>query len=170
MMTAGIRPMVEQDKSALMRILSATPEFKPAEVGVAEEVINSYLQQPSSYRISVAEMAAEDAGYICYGQTPMTESTWDIYWLVVAHSKRGQGIGGALLQSAEDDIQKAGGRLIIIETSSQPGYEKTRRFYTDHGYEFICRIVDFYAPGDDKITLQKHLSKIEPVSTIGGMV
>ncbi|MCJ7764190.1 MAG: GNAT family N-acetyltransferase [Dehalococcoidales bacterium] len=162
-MTASIRPMAKQDKPALMQILRTTPEFKPAEVAVAEEVINSYLQQPSSYRISVAEMAAEDAGYICYGQTPLTESTWDIYWLVVAHGKQEQGIGGALLRSAEDDIQETGGRLIIIETSSQPGYEKTRRFYTDHGYELICRIADFYAPGDDKIILQKQLSKIEPV-------
>jgi len=157
-MTASIRQMVEQDKPALMQILCATPEFKPSETAVAEEVIDSYLQQPGSYRIVVAEVASEIAGYICYGQTPLTESTWDIYWLVVARNRQRHGIGGTLIQSAEKDIKKAGGRLVIVEMSSKPGYEKTRRFYNGHGYELICRIADFYAPGDDKIILQKHLS------------
>jgi ribosomal protein S18 acetylase RimI-like enzyme len=149
--------MAEQDKPALMCILNNTPEFKPAEVAVAEEVIDSCLRQPGSYRISVAETASEIAGYVCYGQTPLTESTWDLYWLVVAADKQGRGIGGALMQSAEKDIAASGGRLIIIETSSQPLYEKTRRFYAGHGYTLVCRIADFYAPGDDKIVLQKRL-------------
>ena len=62
-----------------------------------------------------------------------------------------------MLAYAEDKIKEAEGRLIVIETSSQPGYEKTRRFYLKHGYEAIARLPDFYAPGDDKIILQKRL-------------
>jgi len=158
MITINTRIMQKRDKPALMRILRATPEFKPPEVAVAEEVIDSYLQLPNSYRISVAEMDSEIAGYVCYGQTPLTQSTWDMYWLVVAGGKQGQGIGGALMRYAEKDIADSGGRLIIIETSSQPLYEKTRHFYVRHGYETVCRIANFYAPGDDKIILQKRLS------------
>lgn len=151
--------MVKEDKPALMEILQNTLEFKPSEVSVAEEVIDSYLYDPHSYNIFIAEVNKSIAGYICYGLTPLTESTWDIYWLVVSPDKRGQGVGGALTAFAEEQIKKDGGRLVVIETSAKPGYEKTRHFYLSHGYEIICRIPDFYAPGDDKIILQKHISQ-----------
>jgi GNAT superfamily N-acetyltransferase len=149
--------MVKEDKPALMEILRTTPEFKPSEVVVAEEVIDSYLHAPDSYNVLVAEEDAAIVGYICYGLTPLTESTWDIYWLVISLNKRGQGVGGALTAFAEEQIKNDGGRLIVIETSAKPGYEKTRHFYLRHGYEIICQIPDFYAPGDDKIILQKRL-------------
>ena len=158
-MTIKIRPMVTRDKTALMKILRSTSEFKPAEVMVAEEVIDSYLLNPhgSDYHVFVAEADSAIAGYICYGPTPLTEGTWDIYWMAVVAEKQGKGIGGALLAHAEDRIREAQARLIVIETSSKTGYEKTRRFYLSHGYEVISRIPDFYAPGDDKLILQKQL-------------
>ena len=128
---------------------------------VAEELIDSYLHDPirSGYHILVAEADSATAGYVCYGPTPLTEGTWDIYWVVVAQEKQGQGIGTALMKSAEKEMAKAKGRLVIIETSSAPGYEKARRFYINHGYEIVARIADFYAPGDDKLILRKHLRR-----------
>jgi ribosomal protein S18 acetylase RimI-like enzyme len=143
-----------------MKILQNTPEFKPSEVVVAEEVIDSYLRDPqgSGYYILVAEVASSVVGYICYGPTPLTDGTWDIYWIAVSAEKQRKGTGGALIAHAEDKIREAQGRLIIIETSSQPKYEKTRRFYLSHGYEVIGRVSDFYAPDDDKLILQKRLS------------
>jgi len=142
-----------------MEMLSATPEFKPAEVVIAEEVIDDYLKSSyqSGYHILVAEVEPLVVGYICYGQAPLTEGTWDIYWLAVAGEKQSRGVGGALTAFAEGEIRKGGGRLAIVETSSKPEYEKTRRFYHRHGYEVVCRIADFYAPGDDKVIFQKRL-------------
>ena len=158
-MTISIRQMIETDKPVLMKILQNTPEFKPSEVVVAEEVIDSYLRDPhgSGYYALVAEQDSATAGYICYGPTPLTEGTWDIYWMAVSAEKQGRGIGGALMAHAEDKIGEAQGRLIVIETSSQPEYEKTRHFHLSHGYQVIGRIPDFYAPGDDKLILQKRL-------------
>ena len=128
-------------------------------MAVAEEVINSYLRDSfgSGYHILVAEVDSTTTGYICYGPTPMTEGTWDIYWEAVAPERQGQGIGSALTESAEKEIVKAKGRLAIIETSSTPVYEKTRHFHISHGYEIVARIPDFYEPGDDKLILQKRL-------------
>ncbi len=157
-MAITIRPMVKRDKPVLMKILRATPEFKPCEVTVAEEVIDSYLHNTDSYNIFIAEVYNNLAGYICYGHTPLTENTWDIYWIAVALEKRGFGVGSALIQFAEENIKKAGGKLVIIETSSQPGYGKTRHFYAGHNYEMVCQIADFYAVGDDKVILQKRLT------------
>ena len=158
-MCPKISPMTSQDKPAIIQILRDVPEFKPAEVDIAEEVLDSYIQEPirSGYQIFVAEVGSSIAGYICYGSTPLTEGTWDIYWLAVNPKQQGQGIGKALLGFAEDKIKETKGRLVLIETSSKPEYEATRRFHRSQGYELVCRITDFYAPGDDKLFFQKRL-------------
>jgi ribosomal protein S18 acetylase RimI-like enzyme len=142
-----------------MQILRDTPEFKPSEVVVAEEVIDSYLNDPvnSGYSVLVAENGSAITGYICYGPTPLTDGTWDLYWQAVTREKRGQGIGSTLMKAAEGEIRKAKGRLAIIETSSTPEYEETLRFHLGQGYKIIARIPDFYSPGDDKLILQKRL-------------
>ncbi len=158
-MTITIRPFLHNDKPDIMRILRAVPEFKPEEVDVAEEVIDCYLDDPqaSDYYVLVAELGSAVAGYVCFGPTPMTEGTWDIYWIAVAPDKQGKQIGGVLLETAEKSISAAKGRLAIIETSSLPSYARTRGFYTRHSYETAARIPDFYAPGDDKLILIKRL-------------
>lgn len=154
-----IRPMMAEDKPAVMRILQNTPEFKAIEVDVAEELIDAYLEDPgkSGYLVSVAALDKGVAGYICYGPTPLTAATWDIYWMAVAQEFQGQGIGGALLAHAEADIQKSEGRLVVIETSSKSNYLKAQRFYASQSYDMHNRIVDFYEPGDDKLTYLKRL-------------
>ncbi len=158
-MQPHIRPMTKSDKPVVMRLLQAIPEFKPIEVVVAEELIDSYLDDPSGsgYHIVVSEVNSCVAGYICYGPTPLTEGTWDIYWIAVAPDEQGHGLGKALVAFAEEKITGAKGRLILIETASKPEYEKTQRFYYSQGYELVSRISDFYAPADDRLTLMKRL-------------
>jgi len=151
--------MTPEDKPALMTILHHTSEFKPFEVEVAEELIDAHLENPSGsdYNILIADVDGTVAGYICYGPTPVTEGTWDIYWEAVAGEQQGLGIGSSLMTSAIKEIKKAGGRLAVIETSGIPSYDKTRRFYGGLGYETVACIPDFYAPGDDKLILVKRL-------------
>jgi ribosomal protein S18 acetylase RimI-like enzyme len=159
-MAVALRPLGRRDKAAVMRMLRSIPEFKPAEVVVAQEVIDCYLAEPgkSGYYALVAEQENEVCGYVCYGPTPLTEGTWDIYWMAVSPPRQGRGIGGGLIAAAEKAIAGAGGRLAVIETSSLPSYDKTRRFYASHGYAEVARVPDFYAPGDDKMMLTKRLA------------
>ena len=158
-MTISIRPMTAADKPAVMNILRNTLEFLPAEVIVAEEVIDAYLADPSGsgYYTIVAEVDSKVTGYASYGPTPLTEGTWDLYWIAVARNNQGKGIGIALMRFVEKKIIDAKGRLILIETSSKPEYNKTRRFYAGLSYEEICQIADFYAPGDNLVMLLKRL-------------
>ena len=151
--------MSRQDKNAVMDLLRTTPEFTSEEILVAEEVIDCYLRDPagSGYLVLVARLDASVAGYVCYGPTPLTQGTWDIYWLAVGAAVRGRGIGATLLRLAEDRIRECGGRLAIVETSSKASYRKTRSFYSSQGYTESCTVADFYAPGDDKLILQKRL-------------
>jgi ribosomal protein S18 acetylase RimI-like enzyme len=155
-----IHPMLPGDKVALLDILDTISEFSPADVLVAREVIDSYLQDTagSGYNILVAEIEEDIVGYICYGPIPLTQGTWDIYWMAISPEKQGQSIGSSLIAKAESQIMESEGRLILIETSSRPDYEKARRFYQRHGYEVVCWIPDFYAPGDEKLILQKRLA------------
>ncbi|MDD5590834.1 MAG: GNAT family N-acetyltransferase [Dehalococcoidales bacterium] len=158
-MTVSIRPMTRQDKPEVIRLLKTTPEFEPSEVMVAEDVIDCYLERPSvsGYYIQVAVAESMVAGYVCYGPAPMTEGTWDLYWVAVSAGRQGRGIGSALVALAENEVRSTGGRQVLIETSSKPGYEKTRRFYLGRGYQIAGCIPDFYAPGDDKLILRKLL-------------
>jgi len=59
---------------------------------------------------------------------------------------------------AEDKIKESRGRLVIVETSGRPDYDKTRRFHRSLGYKVAARIIDFYSPGDDKLILEKRLA------------
>jgi ribosomal protein S18 acetylase RimI-like enzyme len=152
--------MIARDKSAIMHMLRNMPEFKPPEVVVAEEVLDDYLRDSirSGYHVFAAEIDSLAVGYICYGPTPLTEGTWDIYWLAVAPNQQSKGIGKSLLFFAEGNIKETRGRIAVIETSSRPEYEATARFYRTQGYELTCRIADFYAPGDDKLIYLKRLN------------
>ena len=153
-----LRVMVPGDKNVLMAILAGTPEFKPAEIVVAEEVIECFLKEgcASGYRVWVAVEGTDNViGYVCFGQTPLTEGTWDIYWIAVAGTWRGRGVGRLLLQHAEGEIRDGGGRMILVETSSKPEYQQAIIFYGRMGYLPVSVITDFYAPGDSKLTLQK---------------
>ncbi len=143
-----------------MAILHSTPEFLPREVVVAEELIDSFLTSPqeSGYHILVAETDGKVIGYICYGETPLTEGTWDIYWIAVDRTRQGKGIGGALMRETENKIRELKGRLTIIETSSKPDYNKTRRFHSSQGYSEIAVIPDFYTVGDGKVIMIKRLN------------
>ena len=80
-----------------------------------------------------------------------------MYWLATAPGLRGQGIGGSLLKLAEQDIKDVGGRLILIETSSNPNYAAARKLYLSHSYLEVSIIPDFYSPGDNKVTFWKAL-------------
>ena len=60
------------------------------------------------------------AGWICWGPTPCTLGTCDLYWIVVDPAQHSAGIGSLLL--AEMEQQLAGvARLIVVETAGRDG-------------------------------------------------
>ena len=88
----------------------------------------------------------------------MTEGTYDLYWIVVDSDLHGKGIGKKLLKHAEEIIKEKKGYLVIAETSSQPSYEATRKFYHSNDYEVLADIKDFYKVNDNLIIFGKYLT------------
>ncbi|MGA9520000.1 MAG: GNAT family N-acetyltransferase [Myxococcaceae bacterium] len=124
----------------------------------ALELIDIALQGNSpDYKVLVADKDSKVLGYICYGPTPMTEGTFDLYWIASDPAARGQGVGGKLTTAMEEDLRRSQGRIIRVETSAQEAYGSTRGFYAAMKYTEECRFRDFYKPGDDLVILAKRL-------------
>jgi ribosomal protein S18 acetylase RimI-like enzyme len=156
-----IRPMTPADRPAVLALIEATEFFRPAEIQVAEELIDITLNRPDQkdYAIVVAtDEKGTVAGYMTYGPTPLTLGTYDLYWMAVDLKVQGRGYGRALVEWLEDHGRRAGGRLIVIETSSTEKYEPTRRFYLGLRYTEAARIPDFYGPGDGRVIYTKRVS------------
>jgi ribosomal protein S18 acetylase RimI-like enzyme len=154
-----VRPLKRQDRERVLDIVQATEMFTPDEIFFAREQVDIYLEQPHQrdYFLVVSEDGKDGVvGYMSYGPTPLTEGTYDLYWMAVAPSAQGRGFGRELVVWLEKRVAEAGGRLILIETSSQPKYEKTRKFYLGLGYREASRIPDFYKVGDGRITYVKY--------------
>ena len=111
----------------------------------------------SSDYLFLGAFTPEDAlvGYACYGPTPGTDRTYDLYWIAVDPAMHGTGIGTTLLTEVERRLKGQHARLLVVETSSRSDYAPTRAFYRRCGYRESARVHEFYAPGDDRIIFTK---------------
>lgn len=150
-MAVTIRPIHPDDREALLDILQRTPNFRPDEVLVAIELIDDSIARPevSGYHTLVCDCDGRVSGYVCYGPTPMTDHTFDLYWIVVDASIHGRGLGRALWEACREQVLARGGRLIRVETSSTELYGATKAFYAAIGLELLAKVPDFYRDGDD---------------------
>jgi ribosomal protein S18 acetylase RimI-like enzyme len=96
-------------------------------------------------------------GYVCFGPTPMTDGTFDLYWIATDPSVRGKGVGTSLVTAMETELRGRGARMVRVETSATDAYGATRDFYTRARYAEEARLRDFYKPGDDLVILAKRL-------------
>jgi ribosomal protein S18 acetylase RimI-like enzyme len=166
------------DRPRVAEILRGSRVFSAAEVAVALELLDETLEERgtrteeegiphSSFLVphSVSDYLFLGAftpeeilvGYACWGPTPATDRTWDLYWIAVDTALQGAGIGTILLEEVERRLVGQHARMLVVETSSRSDYAPTRAFYERRGYHEAARVRDFYAPGDDRIIFVKRL-------------
>ena len=87
----------------------------------------------------------------------MTDRTWNLQLIAIHPDRQRQGRGAKLLRYVEQALMVRGGRMLLVETSGLPDFDRTRKFYIKCGYEEEARIRDFYATGDDKVVFRKVL-------------
>lgn len=169
-------------------ILATTGLFRDEEIDVALELFDETFPagttRPTtresatadgSYRFLGAfatprtQVEATDeslAGYVCWGPTPGTDRTWDLYWIAVDPAMQGSGTGSMLMREVEQRVKQDAARMLVVETSSRDDYAATRKFYVSRGYEEAARVGSFYAPGDDRVIYVKRF----PEAREGGVV
>jgi len=157
-----VRPLVSGDRPRIKEMVVSSGKFNEPEIATALELVEESLErgeEKSGYLFAVLEVQKADSavvkGYACYGPTPLTEGVYDLYWIVVDPADQGKGFGRFLIEYVERDVRRRGGRMLLIETSSQEAYGPTIRFYERSGYEPVARIKNFYRIGDDKLVFAK---------------
>lgn len=172
--------MSPKDRPRIREILDATGIFRNEEIDVAIELFDSVFGVPVGadavqHEQTVIPPASSDyfflgaftpeeelAGFACYGPTPATDRTYDLYWIAVDPAVQGSGCGTILLNEVERRLQGLNARMVVVETSSRSDYGNTRGFYIQRGYVEAARSRDFYAAADDRITYTKRLQSRVP--------
>jgi len=152
-----LRNLTAADRHRIEEISRAVGLFRADEITVALEVFDGATAGSPDYIALGAEHEGRLAGWICWGPTPCTLGTYDLYWMAVDPALHGAGLGTALLHAMEARLAGVA-RLIVVETAGRPEYAGTRAFYEARGYGAAARIPDFYAPGDDQVIYVKALA------------
>ncbi|HEU5154608.1 MAG TPA: GNAT family N-acetyltransferase, partial [Gemmatimonadales bacterium] len=151
----------------VVELTRSTGVFRDEEIEIAEEVVLEAVKAVNAARADNsdrpyyalgAEVDGRVVGWICWGATPCTVATWDLYWMAVDSDMHGQGVGTALLEEMENRLSDKA-RLIVIDTSGRPDYAPTRAFYRARGYQTAAVVRDFYALGDDQVIFSKRLHR-----------
>ena len=150
-----IRPIIASDMPALKAVIDGTGLF-PSDM--LEDMLSDFLNGDGGNEIWLTD---DDAGPVALAYCAperMTQGTWNLYLIAVHPDRQGRGRGGALLRHVEQDLASRGERVLLVETSGLPEFERTRAFYLQSGYDEEARIRDFYQAGEDKVVFRKGLS------------
>ena len=147
-----IMAATEADGLQIQDIAARARVFSQEEVECVSDLWEEYLgvgPVVGGYNFLVDRDGDRVLGFACYGPRDLTSGVFDLYWIAVDSNTHRNGIGRRLLSATEEEVCKAGGRMLIAETSGTPHYEPTRNFYLGMGYILEATIRDFYSQGDD---------------------
>lgn len=154
----AVRPSKADDIAPLQAVLDGTELF-PSEM--LPDMIGGFLNPSSGDEPSdlwlTATLDGEPMG-LCFAKPEdLTDGTWNMLALAVLPSNQGAGLGAHMTSACETAVKERGARILIVDTSGTDDFALTREFYEKQRYEPEARIRDYWAEGDDKVTLRKKL-------------
>ena len=159
-MAVVLRGILDHERESIENILRSTDFFYEFEIETALEIADDTLSEGiENSRFSWMKVTDENGlvGFANYSKNAFSTHSWDLYWIAVHQNSRNRKLGSLLLQAVEDDIRKAGGKILWVETSGRPHYKPTEAFYQRNGYTLTASLKDFYATGDPKQIYSKVL-------------
>jgi len=150
-----IRPVVPADLPALKKVIDENALF-PSDL--LDDMIAPYFGQQKATDFWITFEEQEPVAITYFAPEQMTEGTYNLYLIAVHPDFQGKGIGEALMRHVENFLSARGHRILLVETSGLPEFERTRHFYDKLGYQREARIREFYAAGEDKIVFWKKLN------------
>jgi GNAT superfamily N-acetyltransferase len=146
--------MSRDDLSAVSSILDETELF-PSEM--LAEMAEPYLSGADPHIWLTACEGHDVLGFAYCEPERMTDGTYNLLAIAVDPNRQSGGIGQLIVAAVEQAVGDLAGRVLLVETSSLPEYERTRSFYDQLGYGREAVIREFYAKGEDKVVFRKQL-------------
>lgn len=87
-----------------------------------------------------------------------TNETYNLLAIGVSQDTQRKGIASQMMKYIEQLLKNKGGRILIVETSSDDAQIGARKLYQKIGYTQEAVIRDFWNVGEDKIVFWKRLS------------
>jgi len=159
-----------KDRCEIIRLLRQVEVFTTEELGFFGRMFDQCRLGCGPCELQCCAVKRENGslkGFVCFGATPLTEGTYDIYWLAVDPADQQEGVGTALVEHVCDEARAAGAGQVLIETSSVDAYEATRDAYARMGFVEVARVPDYYRPGVDRVILVR---KLHADTAMGGDV
>jgi ribosomal protein S18 acetylase RimI-like enzyme len=151
--SSHIRAPRRSDIDAMKAVVGATDLF-PADM--LDDMLEPFIAGlPGAFWLVFDKAAISGIAY-CAPET-LTDGTWNLLLIAVDPGAQGSGIGGALVKAVESGLRENGARILLVETSGQDTFARSRQFYVRCGFVEEARIRAFYADGDDKIVFWKAL-------------
>lgn len=145
------RPTTKVDVVSLQVLLDAIELF-PA------EMLPDLLAADDGAIWLTCERTGRPVGF-CYAvPEQLADGTWNMRAIGIDPEHHRSGVGSELVRSLEEHLCAQRQRILIVDTSSTPDYDRARAFYRNNGYADEARIRDFWGPGDDKVTFWKRLA------------
>jgi ribosomal protein S18 acetylase RimI-like enzyme len=154
-MNDKIRAVTREDIDQLKKVIDSSELF-PSEY--LDEMISDYLNNLETKDIwftYIDDKIPKAIGY-CVPEK-LTEGTYNLLAIGVLKESQGKGIASDMMKHIELSLKQNGGRILIVETSSDDAQFAARNFYNKIGYTQEAVIRDFWTDGEDKIVFWKKL-------------
>ena len=154
-MTKNIRAVQKADLDELKRVVDSSGLF-PSEY--LDEMISDYFNNPDTEEIwfMYADHNQPMAIGYCVPEK-LTMGTYNLLAIGVGEDFQRHGIASEMMKYIEQFLRHRGGRLLVVETSSDDAQVGARNLYEKLGYTQSALIKDFWRDGEDKIVFSKKL-------------
>lgn len=153
-MSVQVDSLTRADLPGVARVLDSTGLF-PAEM--LDAMAAPFLGDEAPHHWLVARDEEAVVGFAYCEPERLTDGTFNLLAIAVTAERQGEGIGRAVVRMLETRLRGAGGRILLVETSSLDDYAATRSFYLNDGFVHEATIRDFYMAGEDKLIFWKRL-------------
>lgn len=154
MSTSQIRAVAAADLPALKHVIDGSGLFPSS---MLDGMIDGYLKGNVDDQYWLTLSDGSPIAIAHYVPEKMTRGTWNLLLIAVDPSRQHLGHGAALIRHIERALSRLGARILIVETSGLPEFERARAFYKKLGYDLEARVRNFYEAGNDKIIFRKAL-------------
>jgi len=154
-----VRPFRPEDQASVSALIGRVRDFTKRDRRESRDLV-AIAADPDAvpaFELRVATVGDDITGFVCFGRSPLTDATFDLFWIAVDPRHERNGVGSALLGAAEHRMRARRGRMVVIETSGAVHYRRQRAFYRKHGYRRVARIPDYFGPGEARIIYTKPL-------------